>query len=84
MVFMAGLHFALLSGEEHRQLRFSSVTLIEKAGSTLYLEYIESVLKNIPGGLKHRKLDAKQVIYHANSQDPSRCFVDMYRQCCLH
>ena len=84
MVFMAGMYFALRSGEEHRQLRFSSVTLVEKAGSTPHLLYIESVSKNNPGGLKHRKLDAKQVVHHGNREDPSRCFVEMYRQYCSH
>ena len=84
MVFMAGLYFALRSGEEHRQLRFSSVTLVEKARSTPYLLYVESVSKNNSGGLKHRKVDAKQVIHHANIENPRRYFVEMYKQYCSH
>ena len=84
MVFMAGLYFALRSGEEHRQLRFSSVKLVEKPGSTSYLIYTESTSKNNPGGLKHRKVTTKQVTHHANTERPDRCFVEMYKQYCLH
>ena len=84
MVFMAGLYFALRSGEEHRQLRFSSVKLVEKPGSTSYLIYTESTSKNNPGGLKHRKVTTKQVTHHANTEHPDRCFVEMYKQYCLH
>ena len=84
MVFMTGLYFALRSGEEHRQLRFSSVKLVEKPGSTLHLVYTESTSKNIPGGLKHRKVTTKQVTHHANTERPDRCFVEMYKQYCLH
>ena len=41
-------------------------------------------VKNNPGGLRHGKLDAKQVIHHANIEDPRRCFVQIYRQYCSH
>lgn len=84
MVYMAGLYFALRSGEEHRQLRFGSVELIEKEGSTPYLLYTESVSKNNPGGLKHRKVSVKQVTHHANTECPQRCFVQMYKEYCFH
>ena len=42
MVFMVGLYFALRSGQENRQLHFSSVTFVEKAGITPYFLYVES------------------------------------------
>ena len=45
MVFMSGLYFALQSGDEHRNLHFSSVKLVEKEGTTPYLIYIETVSK---------------------------------------
>lgn len=70
--------------EEHRRLRFSSVKLVEKPGSTSYLIYTESTSKNNPGGLKHRKVTTKQVTHHANTERPDRCFVEMYKQYCLH
>lgn len=44
VLFMADLYFELRSGEEHRQLRFSSVQL-EKPGTVPYLLYIESSSK---------------------------------------
>ena len=65
MVFMSGLYFALRSGDEHRNLSFSSVELVEREGSIPYLLYTESVSKNNPGGLKHRKVEPKQVKHYA-------------------
>ena len=82
MVFMAGMYFALTSGEEHRQLRFSSIELIEKPRAIPYLLYTELVSKNNPGGLEHRKVTSKQVTHHANTECPTRCFVQMYKQYC--
>ena len=72
MIFMAGLYFALRSGDEHRQLRFSSVELVEKPGCTPCLVYTESVSKNNPGGLKHRKVSVKKVSHSANTERPDR------------
>ena len=84
MVFMAGMYFALRSGEEHRQLRMSSIELIEKPGAVPYLVYKESASKNNPGGLKHRKVTTKQVTHFANTECPLRCFVQLYKQYCSH
>jgi len=44
----------------------SSVQLVEKPGCVPYLLYTESVSKNNPGGLKHRKVESKQVTHNAN------------------
>ena len=84
MVFMAGLYFALRSCEEHRQLRFSCVQLVEKPGCVPYLLYTEPTSENNSGGLKHRKVTTKQVTHHTNSKCPERCFIEMYKQYCLH
>ena len=84
MVFMAGLYFALRSGDEHRRLRFSSVRLIEKPGSLPCLIYTETGSKNNPGGLKHRKVSPKQVTHHANTERPDRCFIRIYKEYCSH
>lgn len=54
MVYMAGLYFALRSGDEHRQLKFSSIRLVEKPGCTPCLVYTEASSKNNPGGLKQK------------------------------
>ena len=43
-----------------------------------------SVSKNNPGGLKHRKCDTKQVCHYANVERPEHCFVEIYKQYCLH
>ena len=75
MVFMAGLYFALRSGDKHRNLRYGSVELVEKEGTIPYLVYMETVYNNNPGGLKHRKVEPKQVKPFANTQCLERCFV---------
>ena len=64
--------------------KFSSVQLVEKPGCVPYLLYTESVSKNNPGGLKHRKVESKQVTHYANRERPEHCFVETYRQYCLH
>ena len=84
MVFKAGLYFALRSGDEHRRPKFSSIRLVEKPGCTPCLVYTEAASKNNPGGLKHRKLQNKQVTHYANSERPERCFVELYKKYCSH
>ena len=42
-VFMAGLYFALRSGDKHRNLRFCSVELVKEEGTVPYLVYTETV-----------------------------------------
>ena len=84
MVFMAGLYFALRSGDEHRRLRFTNVQLVEKRGCLPYLLYTEAASKNNPGVLKHRKIQNKQVTHYANVERPDRCFVQLYKEYCLH
>ena len=81
MVYMCGLFFALRSGSEHRQLRMDNIKLFEKPGDSEvpYLVYTECVSKNHQGGLKHRKLKPKRVVHHANTENPSRCFVRLYK-----
>ena len=40
-----------------------------------HVVYTENVAKNNTGGLAQRKLKAKQVVHHANSDCQERCFV---------
>ena len=77
MMFMNGLYFALRSGSEH-QVRYkpSLFALFEKPA---YLLYTEDISKNHPGGSKGRKQKPKVVVHHANTSDPSRCFVRLYK-----
>ena len=81
MMFMNGLYFALRSGVEHRQLRHypSQIQLVGKAGETAYIVYREDISKNHPGGLKGRKQKQKVVIHHANTDNPSRCFIRLFK-----
>ncbi len=61
MGVMNGLYFALRSGKEHRQLRFSpcQITLHKNEGDRPCLEYIEDTSKNRTGGLKTGKFSLK-------------------------
>lgn len=82
MVFCNGLYFALRSGREHRQLRLRpcQIELIENEGERSYLRYTEDVSKNRPGGLKGRKVKPKVVVHHANTENPERCFVQLFKK----
>ena len=79
--FMNGIYFALRSGQEHRKLRFDppQIELVEHAGEWAYLQYREDISKNNPGGIKGRKLKPKVVVHHENTEDPSRCFVRLFK-----
>ena len=81
MLYMCGTYFALRSGQEHRALRHSpsQIELIEKPCQRAFLKYTEDVSKNHQGGLKSRKCKTKVVIHHENVQNPSRCFVNLYK-----
>ena len=75
--FMCGLFLALRSGNEHRQLRLNprpQITLHEQC-EIPYLMYKEDFSKNHQGGLKNHKIKPKVVKHHANTDNPSRCFV---------
>lgn len=81
MLYMCGIYFALRSGQEHRALRFdpSQIELVEKSGERAFLRYTEDVSKNNPGGLRGRKNKPKVVTHHENLDDPTRCFVNLYK-----
>ena len=51
---MNGLYFALHSGDEHRQLRYSlcQIQLVECPHQRSYLQNTEDISKNHQGGLK--------------------------------
>ena len=81
IVFMNGLYFALRSGSEHRTLRFfpPQIEVVEREGEHPYLQYTEDTSKNHPGGLKGRKVKLKVVRHHANTENPDRCFVRLFK-----
>ena len=70
MVFIAGLYFALRSGDEHRWLTFSFIRLVEKPGCDPCLVYAE--------------VENKQVTHYAKSERPDWCFVQLYKKYCSH
>ena len=44
-----------------------------------YLIYREDTSKNHPGGLKGCKHKQKVVIHHANTENPNRCFIRLFK-----
>ena len=80
MVFCSGVYFALRSGKEHRQLRFSpsQIEVVRREGSRPYLLYTEDHSKNHPGGLRGHKITPKSVKHYANVNNPARCFVRLF------
>ena len=81
MIFYNGLYFALRSGNDHRQLRFSpcQIELIENEGNTSYLQYTEDTSKNRPGNVA-----PKIVTHYANKENPERCFVRLNKKYISH
>ena len=79
--FMCGIYFALRSGHEHRALRFhpSQIELVERPDQRAFLCYTEDLSKNNPGGLKGRTGKPKVVTHHESSDNPSQCFVRLYK-----
>ena len=75
------MNFALRSRGEHHNLRHNppQIELIEKPGERAYLKYTEDVSKNHPGGLKGRKHNPKVVLHHETTNNPSRCFVHLFK-----
>ena len=81
IVFMNGLYFALRSGDEHRALRSvpPQIEVVEREGERPYLLYTEDTSKNRPGGLKGRRVKPKVVRHHANTENPNRCFIRLFK-----
>ena len=81
-MFYSGLHFALWSGKEHRQLRWSpwQIQLVETPGKSSYVIYREDVFKNHPGGLKGRNVKPKVVYHHQNTVNPQHCFIHLLKK----
>ena len=79
---MIGFYFALRSGDKHQQLRYHpcQIKVIEKPGERPYLVYTEDISKNRPGGLKGCKYKPKVVTHYANIENPSRCFVRIFKK----
>ena len=84
MIFLCGLDLSLRSGKEHRDLAWDQIELVEPPDAPPFLLYTENVSKNNSGGLAQRMITPKQVKHHANSSNPSRCFIELYKQYCDH
>ena len=79
MVYLCGVHFALRSGAEHRNLQITQFEIINPNSPSPSLIYTENVSKNHSGGLAHRKVQPKRVVHHCNISNPERCLVRLYQ-----
>ena len=87
MLYMNGLYFALRSGAEQRNLRFSpsQIEVVERDAKRPHFQCDEDSSKNRPGGLKGRNIKRKVVKDHSNVDNPERCFVRLlvkYKSLC--
>ena len=81
MVYYIGICFALRGGEDHRRLRHdpSQLILVEPIDGVAYLKYVPDVSKTNQGGLKHRKVPQEETIHYANTSNPTRCLIRLYK-----
>ncbi len=68
MVYLCGLSFALRSGQEHCDLQFSQIEIVEASQQPVYLIYTENISKTNRGGLAQEKPETKQVVHHTNTK----------------
>ena len=80
IVYMCGLYFALRGGTELCGLKVQQITVHKLPNSDEYLKYHETGSKNNPGGLHHRKFESKVVPHYSNKENPSRCFVQLFKK----
>ena len=83
MLFLCGIHFALRSGEVHRNLQLS-LSFFVLLMAHAHLIYTENFSKNNQGGLLHRKVKHKQVTCYANKENHSRCLVKLFQKYMSH
>ena len=74
MLNIRSLFLRLLSVNQLNQIK-----LIDTPGTTPCLEYEEDVSKTNQGGLQHRKCEQKQVVHYANTDNPQRCLIRLYK-----
>ena len=81
MVYYIGIYFVLRGGEEHRHLCHnpSQLILVEPTDGVAYLKYVPDVFKTNQGGLKHRKVLQEETIHYANTANPTRCLIRLYK-----
>ena len=81
IVYMVGLYFALRSGNEHRRLRHnpSQLQVIEPPDGRAYIIYREDVSKTNQGGLNSCRKKPKEVVHYANTTNPERCFIQLFK-----
>lgn len=65
LLYLNGLHFALRSGKEHRDLSIEQITVIPPSSTQEHyvIKYKEKTSKTNNGGLKHRKVEPKEVTH---------------------
>lgn len=82
LFFYIGLYFALRGGDEHRKLRFEpcQIKVYEPPSGRSYLVYNEDTSKTNQGGLKNRNREPKRVVHYANTDNPSRCLLQLFKK----
>lgn len=78
IVWIAGVHFGLRGGDEHRRLSFANLQNKTDEDTTRYLEYTESMSKANRGGIKHRRFEPHKCRVYDNNTD--ECPIKIYQK----
>ena len=73
------LHYEVAKSTETFVSNLHKWNFFEPQGQQAYLHYTEDISNNNPGGLKGRKMKPKVVVQHENTENPSQCFVHLYK-----
>jgi len=81
LFYLNGIHFALRSGKEHRDLSIEQIH-VDYSGSDPCIVYSEIISKTYQGGLKQRRIDPKVVRHVDTNFDncPSRSHVRLFEK----
>ena len=60
-------------------MQFTQFKLVEQTDSPSYIIYTENASKNNRGGISQRKVAPKEVTHYANTDNPQRCIVRLFK-----
>lgn len=87
LIFHLGIHCSLRAAKEHHDLNLGEneqIKLKRDKDGQEFLEYTEHMSKNKRFGINCTRMDPKVTCVYSNTQNPSRCIVNMYKTYMQH